>query len=280
MESATALGSNEVKLDSTKEHAMANSSSGTTTRWPADVTTLSIDVGGTGLKASVLDPKGVMMADRVRVETPYPCPPTTLVKSLQVIAKQLPSFHRVSVGFPGLVRHGKVIQVPAFSRRVYGGPPDPDLVQMWSGFDLAGALARAFKVPVKVANDADVQGCAVVDGVGFEFVMTLGTGCGTAVCSDGKLLPHMELSHAPFRKGQTFDILLGNAARKSDGKKKWRRNVMRAVKAFDDFLYFDSIYIGGGNAKHVSAVDFGPKATIVPNTAGILGGIRIWDLED
>ncbi|HAM21945.1 MAG TPA: chromosome partitioning protein ParA [Actinobacteria bacterium] len=280
MESATALGSNEVKLDSTKEHAMANSSSGTTTRWPADVTTLSIDVGGTGLKASVLDPKGVMMADRVRVETPYPCPPTTLVKSLQVIAKQLPSFHRVSVGFPGLVRHGKVIQVPAFSRRVYGGPPDPDLVQMWSGFDLAGALARAFKVPVKVANDADVQGCAVVDGVGFEFVMTLGTGCGTAVFSDGKLLPHMELSHAPFRKGQTFDILLGNAARKSDGKKKWRRNVMRAVKAFDDFLYFDSIYIGGGNAKHVSAVDFGPKATIVPNTAGILGGIRIWDLED
>jgi polyphosphate glucokinase len=202
------------------------------------------------------------------------------VKSLQVIAKQLPSFHRVSVGFPGLVRHGRVIQVPAFSRRVYGGPPDPDLVQLWNGFDLAGALARAFKVPVKVANDADVQGCAVVDGVGFEFVMTLGTGCGTAVFSDGKLLPHMELSHAPFRKGQTFDILLGNAARKSDGKKKWRRNVMRAVQAFDDFLYFDSIYIGGGNAKHVSAVDFGPKATIVPNTAGILGGIRIWDLED
>ena len=259
---------------------MAPSSSGTTTRWPADVTTLSIDVGGTGLKASVLDPKGVMMADRIRVETPYPCPPTTLVKSLQVIAKQLPSFHRVSVGFPGLVRHGRVIQVPAFSRRVYGGPPDPDLVQLWNGFDLAGALARAFKVPVKVANDADVQGCAVVNGVGFEFVMTLGTGCGTAVFSDGKPLPHMELSHAPFRKGQTFDILLGNAARKSDGKKKWRRNVMRAVQAFDDFLYFDSIYIGGGNAKHVSAVDFGPKATIVPNTAGILGGIRIWDLED
>ena len=133
---------------------------------------------------------------------------------------------------------------------------------------------------MKVANDADVQGCAVVNGVGFEFVMTLGTGCGTAVFSDGKLLPHMELSHAPFRKGQTFDILFGNAARKSDGKKKWRRNVMRAVQAFDDFLYFDSIYIGGGNAKHVSAVDFGPKATIVPNTAGILGGIRIWDLED
>lgn len=259
---------------------MTTPHSGTHTRWPADVTTLAIDVGGTGLKASVLDPQGVMMTDRVRIETPYPCPPQVLVASLQKLVEPLPEFHRVSVGFPGLVRHGKVTEVPAFSRSEWGGPTDPALVQQWHNYDLAGALARAFQVPVKVANDADVQGCAVVKGTGFEFVMTLGTGCGTAVFSDGVLLPHMELSHAPFRKGETFDIQLGDAARKQIGNKKWAERVVKAVKAFDDFLFFDAIYIGGGNAKKVAHVDFGPKASIVPNTAGILGGIRIWDLDE
>jgi len=220
-----------------------------------------------------------MVTDRIKIATPYPCPPARLVEELIGLGKQAGEFNRVSVGFPGLVRHGRVIQVPAFSRGVYGGPPEPALVQQWNGYDLAGSLARAFKVPVKVANDADVQGCAVVEGKGFEFVMTLGTGCGTAVFSDGVLLPHMELSHAPFQDGDSFDIQLGNAARKEVGKKEWKKRVIKAVQTFDDFLYFDKIYIGGGNAKFVADVDLGPKATIVPNTAGILGGIRIWDLE-
>lgn len=254
--------------------------SGTTTRWPADVQTLAIDIGGTGLKASVLDAKGVMVTDRVRVDTPYPCPPRTLVTSLQKLTADLPEFQRVSVGFPGLVRHGRVIQVPSLSRATYGGPADPDLTRQWHNYDLAGALARSFKIPVKVANDADVQGCAVAKGKGFEFVMTLGTGCGTAVFSEGKLLPHMELSHAPFQDGESFDIQLGNAARKEIGNKKWRKRVVKAIQAFDDFLYFDAIFIGGGNAKQLADMDLGPKATIVPNTSGILGGIRIWELEE
>lgn len=257
----------------------ATETSGTKTAWPRNVKTLSIDVGGTGLKASVLDSKGVMITDRVRIATPYPCPPRTLVDSLVSLVKGL-DYHRVSVGFPGLVRHGRVIQVPSMSRKTYGGPEDPELAQQWHGFDLATALAQAFKVPVKVANDADVQGCAVAQGDGFEFVMTLGTGIGTAVFSNGKLLPHMELSHAPFRKGESFDIALGNEARKRIGDRRWTKLVVKAVRAFDDFLFFDKIYIGGGNAKKVTEVDFGPKAEIIPNTAGILGGIRIWDLED
>lgn len=251
----------------------------TKTVWPPDVKTLSIDVGGTGLKASVLDSQGTMITDRVRIATPYPCPPPLLVSTLQDLVKDLPDYQRVSVGFPGLVRGGRVIHVPAFSRSVYGGPEDPEMAAKWQGYDLASALADAFGVPVKVANDADVQGCAVVEGTGFEFVMTLGTGCGTAVFSNGRLLPHMELSHAPFRHGETFDEQLGNEARKTIGNKRWRRRVARAITAFDDFLFFDHIYIGGGNAKHYPASELGAKATIVPNTAGILGGIRIWDMD-
>lgn len=252
---------------------------GTTTIWPPNVKTLSIDVGGSGLKASVLDAQGTMITDRVRVETPYPCPPPKLVSSLVDLVIPLGEYDRVSVGFPGLVRHGKVLNIPSLSRESYNGATDPDLVAQWHGFDLATALADGFDVPVKVANDADVQGCAVVEGNGFEFVMTLGTGCGTSVFSNGVLLPHMELSHAPFRKGESFDTQLSNGARKEIGNKRWRKRVTKAIKAFDDFLFFDHIYVGGGNAKHCKVEDLGPKATVVPNTAGILGGIRIWDMD-
>jgi len=254
-------------------------SSNAKTAWPPNVKTLSVDIGGSGLKASVLDAQGTMTTERVRVETPYPCPPPTLVSALVDLVTPLGEYDRVSVGFPGLVRHGRVWHIPSLSRESYGGATDPALESAWHGFDLATALAHAFGVPVKVANDADVQGCAVIKGEGFEFVMTLGTGCGTSVFSNGTLLPHMELSHAPFRSKETFDTQLGNAARKEVGNKRWRKRVSKAISAFDRFLFFDHIYVGGGNAKHCKVEDLGPKATIVPNTAGILGGIRIWDMD-
>lgn len=250
-----------------------------TTVWPPDVLTLAIDVGGSGLKASVLDVNGQMTADRVRIETPYPCPPSLLVEKLSELKAQLPEANRASVGFPGLVRSGRVLNIPSLSRLEYGGPRDDALANKWHNFNLAAALADAFDIPVKVANDADVQGCAVVQGKGFEFVMTLGTGCGTAVFHQGKLIPHMELSHAPTNFGGDFDDYVGNAARKEIGNKKWRKRVIKAMEIFDEFLFYDHIYVGGGNAKHLSAAELGPKATIVANTAGILGGIRIWEMD-
>jgi polyphosphate glucokinase len=240
---------------------------------------LAVDVGGSGLKASVLDVNGQMTADRVRIETPYPCPPTLLVAKLCELKAQLPQATRASVGFPGLVRSGRVLNIPSLSRLEYGGDRDEALATMWHNYDLATALADEFDMPVKVANDADVQGCAVVQGTGFEFVMTLGTGCGTAVFHQGTLVPHMELSHAPTGEGGDFDDYLGNAARKDVGNKRWRKRVLHAMEIFDNFLFYDKIYVGGGNAKHLSSVDLGPKAKIVANTAGILGGIRIWDMD-
>jgi polyphosphate glucokinase len=247
--------------------------------WPPDVHTLAVDIGGSGLKAAVLDATGQMVTERLRVATPYPCPPPVLVSALADLVAPLPTYHRVSVGFPGMVRGGRVIHVPSLSRRTYSGAEDPLLRDSWTGFDLAGAIADTLERPVKVANDADVQGCAVVEGTGFEFVMTLGTGCGTAMFLDGRLLPHLELSHAPFRKGGDFDDQIGNIARKAIGNERWRVRVRKAIAAFDRVLFFDRVYIGGGNAKHLSVAELGPKAVIVPNTAGILGGLRIWDLE-
>lgn len=248
------------------------------TTWPHDVLTLGIDIGGTGLKAAVVDSQGVMASDRVKVPTPYPCPPPLLVQSLIDLTAPLSGYHRVSVGFPGLVRHGVVLEVPAFSRREYGGPSDPELASQWDRFPLADALAHAFALPTVVVNDADMQGAAVIEGRGVEFVMTLGTGVGTALFSDGTLLPHFDLSHGPFRKGMTFDIALGEARRSDIGTKRWVPQVRQAITCFHDMLFYDHIYVGGGNAKRLDPTDVGPKGSIVPNTAGILGGVRIWQM--
>lgn len=251
----------------------------THTTWPADVLTLAIDIGGSGVKASIVNAQAVMVSDRVRVDTPYPCPPELLVSTVVDLVRPLLDVNRVSVGFPGLVRDGHVIEVPSLSRAEYGGERDPALAQAWHGFDLAHALAQEFKLPIKVVNDADMQGCAVAQGTGMEFVMTLGTGVGTALFSNGVLLPHLELSHGPFKGGLTFDIALGNAQRKEIGNERWAKRVRKAIAAFDDMLFFDRLYVGGGNAKHLSPADLGPKGEVVPNTSGILGGVRVWDLD-
>lgn len=245
--------------------------------FPADVVTLSIDIGGSGLKCALLDANGTMISERLRIDTPYPCPPQRLIEALVELTKPLSGYHRMSVGFPGLIRDGRVVNIPSLSKSTLEGETDPDLVAAWHNYELGANLATAFDVPIRVANDADVQGSAVIKGQGLEFVMTLGTGCGSALFYDGKLLPHLELGHAPFRKGESFEDQIGNAARKAIGKDRWIRRVKKAITAYNSFLFFDHIYIGGGNARHLLDEVFGPNVTIVENTAGILGGIKIWE---
>jgi polyphosphate glucokinase len=239
--------------------------------------TLAIDVGGTGLKAVVLDPEGEMISERVRVETPYPCPPKVLLDALDKLAKNQPEYDRVSVGFPGAIRRGRVREVPAFSRRGQGEPPDPDLVRKWSGFELEDSLQERFGRPTRVANDADVQGCAVATGTGMELVITLGTGVGCAVFFDGALLPHMELSHGRFAEGLSIEVACGDHHREKIGNKAWRKLVMSALDTFEAMVLPDHIFIGGGNAKRLDPDTLGPNRTVVPNISGLLGGIKLWE---
>ena len=225
--------------------------------------TLAIDIGGTGLKASVLDPKGKMLHDRVRVETPENCTPELLVKNLVTLAKQLPAFDRVSVGFPGVVRKGVVITAPHLG------------TERFKAFDLEHELEKALGKPVRVLNDADCQGYAAIHGKGVEMVITLGTGFGTAIFVDGRLGPHLELSQHPFRKGETYDEQLGNAALEQVGKRRWNKRVRRAIRTLRTLTNFDRLYIGGGNAKKIRFT-LDPDCELVDNAAGILGGIKLW----
>ena len=241
--------------------------------------TLAIDVGGSGLKAAVLDETGSMIGDRARVPTPYPCPPDVLVSALSDLVDPLPSYGRVSVGFPGMVRSGCVLSAPNLSRVAGpGSKVSSDLRHAWTGVDLAGALEEALGAPTRVVNDAEMQGVAVVRGRGLELVVTLGTGCGTGVFLDGRLAPHLELGQHPLRKDRTYDEELGDAARKRVGKARWNRRVARAVSTLDTLLRFDRLYIGGGNSRRVT-VALGPNVELVANVAGILGGVRLWDTD-
>jgi polyphosphate glucokinase len=247
-----------------------------TTRPPLSPTTLAFDIGGTGLKASVLDGKGRMVHDRVRVPTPYPCPPKVLLANLRTMAKGLPEFDRVSVAFPGVVRHGKVLSAPNLVRAAgTDSDIDPALVALWHGFDLGRAVERSFRTPTRVLNDADMQGLDTVKGKGLEVVITLGTGFGSSVFEDGVLGPHLELSHHPFRKGETYDEQLGDVARKRIGRKKWNKRVADAIEALDALLLFDHLYIGGGNTKHLT-IDLPARVTVIDPNAGLLGAFELW----
>jgi len=239
--------------------------------------TLSIDIGGSGLKASALDPSGRMIVDRVRRETTYPVTPPQMVDQLAELVTPLPAYDRVSVGFPGMVRGGLLLTAPKFDTEGGPGTPvDPELRKAWNRFDLRSALEEKLGKPTRVVNDADMQGLAVVDGQGLEFVVTLGSGVGTALFLGGHLCPHLELSHHPFRKGETYDEQLGDVTRHMIGNERWNTRVAKAIENFRELLFYDHLYVGGGNAQRVK-IDLGPNSTIVDNTAGILGGIRLWD---
>jgi polyphosphate glucokinase len=250
------------------------------TTGPRHPLTLAVDIGGTGLKASVLGADGAMVADRVKIPTSYPLPPDKLVTLLAKLVAPLPKAERASAGFPGMVRDGHVLSAPHFSCK--GGPgsgTDPDLAALWSGFDLASALSTSFGVPTKVANDADIQGAAVIKGEGLELTITLGTGFGTGFYYQGQLMPHLEVAHQPFRKGETYNDQLGEAARKDVGDERWNKRVHKAINNLRALMFFDHLYIGGGNSRRVARHNLADDVTIVDNTAGILGGIKLWEAD-
>lgn len=250
---------------------------------PVATLTLAIDVGGTGIKGSVLDPLGQMTADPVRVRTPYPLPPLRLLGIIADLADRLPRADRVTVGIPGMIRHGRVVSTPHFI--TVRGPHtrvDPELVAAWRNFDAQQAVAERLDLPAIVLNDAEVAGAGAVTGFGFEVVMTLGTGLGCAIFDDGHLLPHLEVSRAPVRRGRIYDTYIGDATRKRMGNLAWSRRVREVLIGLRPMFEWDRLYLGGGNSAKIEQRDLlivGGAILVVPNSAGIVGGVKAWDLQ-
>jgi polyphosphate glucokinase len=226
------------------------------------VRTLSVDIGGSGVKAMVLDITGKPLTERVRLETPQPATPEVVINAIAVLAASQGEFHRVSVGFPGVVRSG-VTETAV------------NLHPNWIGFDFAATLTQTLNKPVRVINDADMQGLGAICGKGVELVITLGTGFGSALFVDGKLVPNMEMGHHPFRKRQTYEEQLGRAALEKIGDKKWNRRLRKAIATLQNLFNYDWLYIGGGEAVRVN-MTLPLNVKLIPNITGLLGGIALW----
>lgn len=246
-------------------------------------TTLAIDCGGGGIKASVLDEAGTMRVHPVRVPTPYPLSTDLFVKTLTDLAANLPKADRATVGMPGMLRHGVVITTPHYITK--SGPRTkvlPELVEQWEGFDVKAALEKSLGVPTIVLNDAEVHAAGVVAGQGLELVLTLGTGLGCAIYDGGHLAPHIELSQAPVRWGLSYDTYIGEHERRRLGDALWSRRIGRVIEGLRPVFMWDRLYIGGGNSRHITPIvlnKMGDDVVIVPNSAALVGGARAWLLH-
>jgi polyphosphate glucokinase len=228
----------------------------------AALRTLAIDIGGQGIKALILDEKGDALTERVRAETPRPATTDNVLAVVFELVTPLAPYDRISMGFPGVVEKGITKTAPNL---------DPS----WNGFPLAEEVERKLGKPVRVLNDAGVQGFGVIEGQGVEMVLTLGTGMGCALFVDGKYVPNLELAHHPFRKGKTYEEYVGNRAFEEVGKKKWNKRVEKIIAQIDPIWNPRRIYLGGGNAKHLKC-KLPEHVTVTQNVAGLLGGIALW----
>ncbi|MDR0483257.1 MAG: ROK family protein [Cellulomonadaceae bacterium] len=244
--------------------------------------TLAVDCGGGGIKANVVHPDGTPAGKAMRVPTPYPLPPGRLIEVIAEIAAMLPPAERVTVGMPGMIRHGVVVYTPHYITR--SGPRTkvvPELLHSWSGFAMREAVAERLGIPAIVLNDAEVHGAGLVSGNGLELVATLGTGLGTAWFDNGRLAPHLELSHAHIRGDLTYDKYIGEVERRRLGNSMWSRRVLKMIDWLRPVFWWDRLYLGGGNAAWITPsirARMAPDVTIVPNAAALAGGARAWEL--
>ena len=224
---------------------------------------LTIDIGGSHVKATILDYSGKPISDYKRLETPQPSTPANMMAQLKELVKDLSGYDVISVGFPGYIKNGVVKTAPNLG------------TEEWKDYDLQNALAAQFGKPARVVNDADLQGVGIVSGKGLEMMITLGTGFGTALLLDGKLLPHLELSHHPVKTDRIYDEYIGEKAYESKGKDGWNNRIKKVINILKTVFNYDRLYFSGGNAKNI-IFQLEENITIVSNKEGIRGGANLW----
>lgn len=224
---------------------------------------LSIDIGGSHIKATILNDKGALQMAYDKIPTPMPANPENVINGIKKLVKSFPEYTKISVGFPGYVKQGVIKTAPNLG------------TDFWKDFDLSKKLENELGKPTRVVNDADMQGLGIVSGKGLEMVITLGTGFGTALLVDGQLMPHLELAHHPFAKGKTYDQYVGEKALEKEGVDKWNRRMKKVLKTLKTVINYDTLYIGGGNADKLK-FKLDKNMKLVSNQDGIKGGSRLW----
>jgi polyphosphate glucokinase len=211
---------------------------------------LVVDIGGTNIK--------VLASGRrtpIKIPSGQDLTPARMVKRLLDAVYDW-KFDVVSIGYPGVVVHGKPMTEPV------------NLGRGWVGFNFKKALGR----PVRLINDAAMQALGSYQG-GRMLFLGLGTGLGSALIIDGVLEP-MELAHLPYKKGLSYEDYLGKAGMKRSGKRRWRRHVIDVIDRFRLALNVDDVVLGGGNAKLMRRLPRGVRRGA--NTNAFIGGYRLW----
>jgi len=225
---------------------------------------LSIDIGGSNVKAVLLDAAGQNLTEYEKLATPVPATPERVMVVIEQLAQRLNGFDKISAGFPGYVKDGVVHTAPNLG------------TDFWKQTNLAQMLAARLGKPAKVVNDADMQGLGIASGKGFEIVATLGTGFGTAFLKDGILLPHIEVGQHPMSKDRTYDQYIGDKAMIEAGEEKWNRRMRKVLDLLKSTFNYDHLYLGGGNAKKIK-FQLDENVTMATNRDGIKGGARLWN---
>ena len=233
---------------------------------------LGIDIGGSGIKgAPVNTESGDLLAPRQRIPTPQPSKPEAVAEVVAQVAKNFAWKGQIGCGFPAVIRSGVAYTAANVSKK-------------WIGTDAASLFSAGTGCPVCVVNDADAAGLAEMTfgagrgQKGLVLIVTIGTGIGTALFTDGHLVPNMELGHIELG-GQDAETYASDAARKREGLslRRWAKRFNLYLNTLEKLLWPDLIILGGGISKEFEA--FRPalkvQAEIVPartlNEAGIIG---------
>ena len=228
---------------------------------------LTVDIGGSHIKAAVLKSNGEYLSEYQKIETPLSSTPENVIKAIKDLIIAMPAYEKIAVGFPGYVKDGIIQTAPNLGNN------------FWQDVNLGKMLADELQNPVRLVNDADLQGLALINGKGLEMVITLGTGFGTALFMDGRLLPHLELAHLPVRKNKDYDAFIGEGALQKEGLENWNERMKEVLQTFKTVINYDNLFLSGGNAKKLN-FKLDKNIQIVSNKDGIKGGAFLWQVEE
>jgi polyphosphate glucokinase len=211
---------------------------------------LVIDIGGSNIKILATG-----QPERIKIPSGNDFTPELLVPLVQEAAKNW-KYEAISIGFPGVVKHGKIVADPV------------NMGIGWKQFD----FEQGFGCPVRIINDAAMQALGSYQG-GKLLFMGFGTGLGTAIVYEDLILP-LEGGHLPFKMG-TFETHVGNAGLKKVGKKKWIECVNQTIAHFNHCFQPDEIVLGGGNSKLLEEIP--SNCRLGSNKNAFTGGFRLWE---
>ncbi len=237
---------------------------------------VGVDIGGTGIKGAPVDTaSGNLVAERLRLLTPSPATPEQVVKVVAELVDRVGAKGAVGITLPSVIRQGRAETAA-------------NIDKSWIGVDAEGLFSTALGRPVKVVNDADAAGLAEVrfgagrGRRGMVAVITLGTGIGSALFVDGRLVPNTELGHLPLRDGEAEDWAAESVRERDDlSWKKYARRLQDYLELIEALMWPDLIIVGGGVSK--KAEKFLPRlelrTEVVPamllNDAGIVGAALV-----